>query len=135
MLLLGDAIVYHLLLRLSWMTNALTVVRSCPPKLESKVYAIASGITNLGAACSKMLDVVAIEIGDIQMKETAPWGCNFHTLPNLVLISQCLLPCACIPLAYFILPKEALASAVPPHQRRRSKRLSNCSSTDQGRTP
>ena len=135
MLLLGDAIVYHLLLTLSCMTSSLTVARSCPPKLESTVYAIVSGVTNLGSTCSKMLGAVAIEIAGIQMKETAPGGCDFHTLPNLILVSQCLLPCACIPLAYFMLPKEALNSAVPPHQRRRSKTASKGSSNDQSKTP
>ena len=135
MFMLGDAIVYHLLLTLSCMTSSLTVARSCPPKLESTVYAIVSGVTNLGSTCSKMLGAVAIEIAGIQMKETAPGGCDFHTLPNLILVSQCLLPCACIPLAYFMLPKEALNSAVPPHQRRRSKTACKGSSNDQSKTP
>ena len=54
MLLLGGAAVYHLLLTLSCMTTSLTVPRSCPRKLESTVYAIVSGVTNLGSTCSKM---------------------------------------------------------------------------------
>ncbi|CDI82905.1 hypothetical protein EAH_00067860 [Eimeria acervulina] len=135
MLLWGDAIVYHLLLTLSCMTSSLTVARSCPPKLESTAYATASGVTNLSTTCNKMQGAVAIEIAGIQMKETAPGGCDSQMPLNLILVSQCLLPCACIPLVYFMPPKVTLNSAVPPHQRRRSKTAVKCSSTDQSKTP
>lgn len=118
MFMLGDAIVHHLLLTLSLMTSSLTIARSCPPKLESTVYAIVSGVTSLGSTCSKMLGAVAIEIAGIQMKEGALGGCDFKTLPSLILVSQCFLPIACIPLAYFMLPKEPLNSPVSPVQRR-----------------
>lgn len=118
MFLLGDAIVYHLLLTLSVMTTSLTIARSCPPKRESTVYAIVSGVANLGSTCSKMMGAVAIQLAGIQMKESAPGGCDFKGLPNLILAAQCALPITCIPLAYFMLPKEAMNSAVPPEQRR-----------------
>lgn len=117
MFMMGDAIVYHLLLTLSLMTSSLTIARSCPPNLESTVYAIVSGVTSLGSTCSKMLGAVAIELAGVQMKEDAPGGCDFSSLPNLILVSQCCLPVACIPLAYFMLPKEPLNSAAPPHRR------------------
>ncbi|KAL8438295.1 hypothetical protein ACSSS7_000272 [Eimeria intestinalis] len=100
------------------MASSLTIARSCPPKLESTVYAIVSGVTNLGSTCSKMLGAVAIEVAGIKMKETDPGGCDFSALPNLILASQCFLPILCIPLAYLMLPKEALNSAASPAQRR-----------------
>ncbi|KAL8445865.1 hypothetical protein Emed_005295 [Eimeria media] len=118
MFMMGDAIVYHLVLTLSLMASSLTIARSCPPKLESTVYAIVSGVTNLGSTCSKMLGAVAIEVAGIKMKETDAGGCDFSALPNLILASQCCLPILCIPLAYLMLPKEALNSAAPPAQRR-----------------
>ncbi|KAL8426248.1 hypothetical protein Efla_004209 [Eimeria flavescens] len=121
MFMMGDAIVYHLVLTLSLMTSSLTIARSCPPKLESTVYAIVSGVTNLGSTCSKMLGAVAIELAGIKMKETDPGGCDFSALPNLILASQCFLPIICIPLAYLMLPKEALNSAAAPTVKRSSK--------------
>ncbi|OEH75003.1 BT1 transmembrane domain-containing protein [Cyclospora cayetanensis] len=118
MYMLGDAIVFHLLLTLSCMTSSLTIARSCPPKLESTVYAIVSSVSNLGSTCSKMLGVVAIELADIRMKQDMPGGCDFKALPNLILVSQCVLPMISIPLAYFMLPTEPLNAAMPPGHRR-----------------
>lgn len=83
MLLLGGAAVYHLLLTLSCMTTSLTVPRSCPRKLESTVYAISSGVPNLGSTCSTMQGAAAIELASIQMKETARGAATSTSFPTL----------------------------------------------------
>ncbi|XP_022588944.2 probable folate-biopterin transporter 6 [Cyclospora cayetanensis] len=108
MYMLGDAIAYHCIMSLTHMAGVITVSRMCPAKLESTVYAIMSGISNLGWNLSKLLGARAIEASGISTVVTAEGGCNFSNLSALILFSHFFLPLLTIPLAYFMLPAESL---------------------------
>lgn len=113
MYMLGDAIAFNVIMALNHMAGVITVSRMCPPKMESTVYAIISGISNLGWNLSKLLGARAIEASGITTVESAEGGCNFDNLPALILFSHCFLPLLSIPLAYIMLPAEALDSHKP----------------------
>lgn len=119
MYMLGDAIAFNVIMALNHMAGVITVSRMCPPKMESTVYAIISGISNLGWNLSKLMGARAIEASGISTVETAEGGCNFENLPALILFSHFFLPLLSIPLAYIMLPSEPLdahsAAPSPPH--------------------
>ncbi|KAL8437394.1 hypothetical protein ACSSS7_000989 [Eimeria intestinalis] len=113
MYLLGDAIAFSMIMSLNHMAGVITVSRMCPPKMESTVYAIISGISNLGWNLSKLMGARAIEASGITTVETAQGGCNFKNLPMLILFSHFFLPMLSIPLAYIMLPAEPLDAHQP----------------------
>lgn len=133
--ILGDAIVVQLLLSLIRMTASLTVARQCLPRLEATTYAIISGVQNLGATCSKVLGALATERVGMKMKRE-PGGppCDFSGLSLLIVVCNCALPLACLPLALVLLPGEAMnAKAWGRRDRRRQQEEDPASRL--GRTP
>ncbi|CDJ63106.1 LOW QUALITY PROTEIN: BT1 transmembrane domain-containing protein, putative [Eimeria necatrix] len=114
MYLLGDGIGFGLIGALTHMGAVVSVSQLCPVGREATVYAVVSGLSNLGFSLSKLMGAFAISAFKISTVHTPETQCDFQYLPHLILLAHLLLPLLALPLAALLLPSYPLNEPPPP---------------------
>merc|ERR1712190_348045 len=102
----GDAGCQQLTQMFAVMPGVLLISRLCPRGAEATVYAILSGFHNLGANIAGLLGVwltghLGIKtVGNVRTST----DCDFSGLSSAIVIAHVVLPLACLPLTFVLIP-------------------------------
>ncbi|KYF44057.1 BT1 family protein [Toxoplasma gondii ARI] len=109
--LVGDAVILVGANALSYMVGVMLISKLCPKHVEVTVYAILAGMGNMGSTLSTLLGVAAIK--EFRITSKAEESCDFSRMPQLISISNFILPSLCIPLCMTLLPNTAMNAPLP----------------------
>ncbi|CUE67215.1 pteridine transporter-like, putative [Bodo saltans] len=104
--MLGDAIVFGMCQMLDFMPAVVLMSRLCPKGMESTMYAILAGFSNLGQALSNTTGAFLV---DVLWPISASPPCDFSNLPKLLVVGHGLLPLFVIPLSMWMVPDESVS--------------------------
>lgn len=97
----GDAVIYQLVYRLSWMPMTILIAQLCPKGSEAMVYATLAAMSNVGGT-------MASEIGSLLLETVWPvrthLPCDFQHLWKLIVAGHMVLPLVISPLIYWCIP-------------------------------
>jgi len=115
--LFGDAACQSMAQMMALMPMAMLTARLCPRGAEATVFAILAGFQNFGSSIGSILGVQLTEAFGVQASADGP--CNFDRLGDLIVVTHCILPLACLPLTWCLVPAarindEAAFDAAPP---------------------
>lgn len=108
--LFGDAMIRPMINMLSFMPSVLLMARLCPSGLESVMYAILAGVSNLSSTASTVLGIVVIKYAGV--RTAVP--CDFSPLPYLLVGCGAALPAIFLPVVYLLLPKQRMDEDLLP---------------------
>lgn len=119
--LFGDAACQNMAQQMALMPMALLTARLCPRGAEATVFAILAGFQNFGMSVSSILGVLLTESFGIRATSTGEVGsCEFDGLSETLIIGHCIIPLACLPLTWVLVPstrmddENAFSGAPPP---------------------
>jgi folate/biopterin transporter len=104
--MLGDAIVFGMCQMLDFMPAVVLMSRLCPKGMESTMYAILAGFSNLGQALSNTTGAFLV---DVVLPVSASPPCDFSNLPMLLFVGHGLLPMLVVPLSIWMVPDESVS--------------------------
>lgn len=116
--LFGDAACQSLAQQMALMPQALLTARLCPRGAEATVFAILAGFQNFGSNIGSLLGAQLSDHFGITCSRLGP--CNFEWLKTLILVCHMLVPLACLPLTWVLVPaavisdESAFEMASPP---------------------
>lgn len=110
--ILGDAIISPAASMLVLLPMVLLTSKLVTRGQESTTYAILAGFQNLGQTMSRITGVALIHSFKIH---TEPPNCNFDGYPALIIFSHMAFPLIAIPLAFIMIPDQAISRNKPKH--------------------
>ncbi|CBZ52516.1 unnamed protein product [Neospora caninum Liverpool] len=111
--LVGDAVILVGAGALSYMVGVMLISKLCPKHVEATVYAILAGMGNMGSTISTLLGVAAIKEFHINTTTDEARPCDFSRMPQLISISNFILPSLCVPVCMTLLPNTAMNAPLP----------------------
>ncbi|CAE7549435.1 unnamed protein product [Symbiodinium natans] len=105
--LFGDAACQSLAQQMALMPQALLTARLCPRGAEATVFAILAGFQNFGANIGSILGAQLSDYAGIKCSRAGP--CNFEWLKTLILVCHMLVPLACLPLTWILVPAAVIS--------------------------
>uniref|UniRef100_A0A7S1RLX8 Folate/pteridine transporter n=1 Tax=Alexandrium catenella TaxID=2925 RepID=A0A7S1RLX8_ALECA len=115
--LFGDAACQSMAQQMALMPMALLTARLCPRGAEATVFAILAGFQNFGSAVSSIIGVQLSQTFGVEATSQGP--CNFENFQSLIVISHFVIPAACLPFTWCLVPSariddESALSGTPP---------------------
>lgn len=116
--LFGDAACQSMAAQMVTMPMALLTARLCPRGAEATVFAILAGFQNFGSSVGSILGAQLAGAFGIESSKDGP--CNFEWLGFLIVLCHMVIPVACLPLTWCLVPdarmddEEAFALVSPP---------------------
>lgn len=86
--LFGDSVIRPMTEMLNWVPGSVLIAKVCPPGLESSVYALLAGFSNLGLQGANLIGSLLLQLFGV--KTSLP--CSFIALPWLILACYVILP-------------------------------------------
>lgn len=103
--LLGDAIIYNIIVMLDFMPAVVLTSASCPKGMEATVYSLLAGFQNFGSNVARAVGVGLINW--LEIKTTEP--CNFDNFPLAIVVSHVLLPMCTAPFIFILIPPNLIS--------------------------
>jgi len=103
MYLFGDAACQNVAAQMQLMPTAVLTARLCPSGAESTVFAILAGFQNFGSSVASILGVQLAQLFHVEASKEGP--CDFENLGMLVVLCHCIVPVACLPLTWCLVPR------------------------------
>lgn len=105
----GDAVIYQLVNRLSWMPIALLISQLCPRGSEAMVYALLAAMSNLGSTMATEIGAVLIgTVWPVSFSATDGGSCAFQNLWKLIAMGHIGMPLLLLPLVFFCIPSQKI---------------------------
>lgn len=103
--LLGDAIIYNIIVMLDFMPAVVLTSASCPKGMEATVYSLLAGFQNFGSNVARAVGVGLINL--LEIRTTEP--CNFDNFPMAIVLSHVLLPMCTAPFIFILIPPNLMS--------------------------
>lgn len=110
--LVGDAVIYQLVNRLSWMPVALLISQLCPRGSEAMVYALLAAMSNLGSTVATEVGVVLMStLWPVDFSASDGESCAFQNLWKLIVVGHIGLALLVLPFIFVCIPNQKVREA------------------------
>lgn len=107
--LVGDAVIYQLVNRLSWMPVALLISQLCPRGSEAMMYALLAAMSNLGGSMATEISVVLMgAVWPVHFSSNGEESCEFQNLWKLIVVGHIAMPLLVLPLIFICVPRKQI---------------------------
>lgn len=113
--LVGDAVIYQLVNRLSWMPVALLISQLCPRGSEAMMYALLAAMSNLGSSMATEVSVVLMGVvWPVDFSSNGEESCEFQNLWKLIVAGHIVMPLLVLPLIPICVPRKQIRKSFSP---------------------